>query len=316
MSEAAPAPSALRDAVVTVPAGTWAVGVSGGADSVALLMLLLRHRAGDVAIHVVHLDHETRGQQSADDAIFVEQLCRSHGIPCTVARRSEIEPTMRALPRNSSARYRAMRLELFRRVVREHSLAGVMLAHHADDQAETVLHRLIRGSGYTGLIGMASRTTVAGLIIQRPLLQTRREQLHEYLKQRGIGWREDASNRSGQYLRNRLRRMLTARPPLLAELLALSHASKVLCDWARRRAPVLDDRPYVVTLARLPDILAAESTRRWLLERGVPADALGPGVIDRLLTMARDAASAVRQDFPSNLRIRRRAGRLIAEARR
>src|SRR5205823_4177907 len=100
-------------------------------------LALLRPR-GDLRLHVVHLDHETRGGQSAEDAQFVGDLAREWGLAVTVARRGEIESAMGALPRNRSARHRALRLELFRRVVSEHKLRGVILAHHADDQAETV----------------------------------------------------------------------------------------------------------------------------------------------------------------------------------
>src|SRR5687768_5961056 len=85
-------------AAATVPPGRWAVGVSGGADSVALL-LLLRDRP-DLALHVVHLDHETRGGASADDAGFVEDLAARLRVPCTVARRSEVETDMARLPAN------------------------------------------------------------------------------------------------------------------------------------------------------------------------------------------------------------------------
>src|SRR5438034_1508222 len=134
-----------------VPAGAWAVAVSGGGDSVALLELL-RHR-GDLLLHVVHLDHETRGGESATDALFVGELAARWGLAFTIRRRSEIEPAIAArLPANRSARFRAARLELFRRVIAEHRLAGVILAHHADDQAETVVQRLLRGSGPAGLV--------------------------------------------------------------------------------------------------------------------------------------------------------------------
>jgi tRNA(Ile)-lysidine synthase len=88
--------------------------------------------------------------------------------------------------------------------MRDH-LDGVILAHHADDQAETVLLRLLRGSGYAGLAGMARDSDVGGLRVLRPLLTVRAESLRQYLKSRSLSWREDSSNRSGKYLRNRVR---------------------------------------------------------------------------------------------------------------
>src|SRR5687767_3787007 len=109
----------LVNAVDAVPAGAWAVGVSGGADSVALLTLLherVRQR-GDVSLHVAHLDHQLRGPDSAADARFVEELAARLGLTCTVATRDAVEAGARELPANPSSRYRAARLALFRRVV-------------------------------------------------------------------------------------------------------------------------------------------------------------------------------------------------------
>src|SRR4051794_1089672 len=120
-----------------IPAGRWAVGVSGGAGSGALLFMLYDRASnapGELAASVVHLDHETRGMASAADADFVRELAGRLGLPCTVGRRSEIEPTLGELPPNPSARYRAARLALFRRACAGHGLNGVILAHHADDQ--------------------------------------------------------------------------------------------------------------------------------------------------------------------------------------
>ncbi len=182
---------------VEVPPGRWAVAVSGGADSVALLLLL--HDRRELFLHVVHLDHQTRGQASADDARFVFDLATRLSLSATIARRDEIEPNMSSLPKNPSARYRAVRIELFRRVVDAENLLGVILAHQADDQAETIFLRLLRGSGPAGLAGMSPRRQIGGLTILRPLLETRRSDLREFLAARPQEWREDASNQSDRY---------------------------------------------------------------------------------------------------------------------
>src|SRR5687767_13247587 len=115
--------SALAAAVARVPSGRWAVGVSGGADSVAML-LLLRDRA-DLALHVAHLDHQIRGDASKADAEFVKALAERLGLPCTIARRDQLEIAIPDLPPNPSARYRAARLALFRNVAAAHGLQGV-----------------------------------------------------------------------------------------------------------------------------------------------------------------------------------------------
>ena len=92
---------------------------------------------------------------------------------------------MTSLPKNLSARYRAIRIELFRRVVAHENLLGVILAHQADDQAETIFLRLLRGSGPAGLAGMSPRRQISGLTMLRPLLNVRRSELREFLAARG-----------------------------------------------------------------------------------------------------------------------------------
>jgi tRNA(Ile)-lysidine synthetase-like protein len=294
----------LQLAIDDVPAGAWAVAVSGGADSVALLRLL--HGRGGLSLHVVHLDHQARGEASAADAEFVRGLAGELGVPCTVAIRSEVERTLGTVLPNASARYRAARLELFRRVVDDQKLTGVILAHHADDQAETVLHRLIRGSGPNGLAGMSGRAQVDGILLLRPLLGTRRAQLRDYLGSIGQTWREDASNASDDYLRNRLRKWLAAEPGLHEASLELSNACRATATWVRRAAPRLGESFPVDGLGPLPDVLAHESARQWLAARGVPADELSEGALDRLVAMARDAASPARAHFPGAVLVRRR----------
>jgi tRNA(Ile)-lysidine synthetase-like protein len=300
--------SDLHEAIARVPAGGWAVGVSGGADSIALLALL-RQRA-DLRLHVVHLDHQTRAE-SGEDAAFVATLANRWSLPCTVAARDQIESRIVDLPANPSARYRAARLELFRRVVAEHRLHGVILAHHADDQAETVMLRLLRGGGAAALCGMSETSSIGVLLVLRPLLQTPAEHLRKYLRSFGQPWREDASNLTGLYQRNRVRRILADRDRLRASLCDLSVAARGWRDWVVRHAPRLDEQFAVGQLADLSPPIAREAARAWLLARGAPPDDLPPVAVERLLNMATDASSPPRQQFPGNLLIRRR-GRVIS----
>ena len=296
---------ALRE-IESVPPGRWAVGVSGGADSVALLLLLADRP--DLYLHVVHLDHQTRGAAGAADATFVTELAGRMGVAVTTAQRDQIEPALPRLPANPSARYREVRIALLRRVVSEHSLAGAILAHHADDQAETILLRLLRGSGPAGLCGMTPRRRVDGLIILRPLLDVRRRQLTEFLLQRGQPWREDLSNQSDLYARNRIRKWLAKRAELVEPLLHLGEACRRLEQWICSNAPQLDERFLARSLANRPAILARESARRWLIARGSPPDQLDRAVLQRLTTMAADAATAAVGQFPGGVTVRRRRG--------
>jgi tRNA(Ile)-lysidine synthase len=290
-------------------AGPWAVAVSGGADSVALL-LLLKELPG-VELRVVHLDHQTRGQQSTADAAFVAELAQRLSIPATIRRRDQFEPEMPDLPKNPSARYRAIRFELFRRVVLDRRLMGVILGHHADDQAETILLRLLRGSGPGGLAGMKGKGTVAGITVVRPLLDVRRTELREYLKQRGQAWREDASNQSDRYARNRVRQFLQSRQDLHEPIIFLGNACAQLNRWVCASAPKLEPRFAAVRLAELPAVLGRESARRWLIAQGAVAGELSGDALDRLREMACDAATPSRQLFPGNLVVHRRAGWIL-----
>jgi tRNA(Ile)-lysidine synthase TilS/MesJ len=172
---------------------------------------------------------------------------------------------------------------------------------------------MLRNSAYGGLVGMLPRTTRRGLVILRPLLCTRRQTLRDFLSHNQIRWREDASNQSPKYFRNRLRKLLAAAPSLSDELLALSAACTQLRQWARSAAPELNETINVEKLAKLPKILAAESARKWLMARGMPAREVQKSVIERLLAMADDAATSPRQDFPGKLRIRRRGGIIFGD---
>jgi tRNA(Ile)-lysidine synthase len=294
-----------------VPAGRWAVGVSGGADSVALLLLL--NGLPDLSLHVVHLDHETRAGASTGDARFVRELAQRLNLTCTIDTRSTVEATLADVPSNPSARFRAARLGLFRRVVREHALDGVILAHHADDQAETVLHRLLRSSGASGLSGMSARSRVGGLLILRPLLSARRADLRAVMHALGQPWREDASNASDDYLRNRLRRVLSSRPRLTDALLHLSASCAQVREWSRANVPGVAPTLRVADLLRLPEPLQRELAARWLRHMDVPEGRVERDVVERLLTMARDAATSPRQEFPGAVIVRRSRGTLSAQ---
>lgn len=302
--------SDLTNTINKIPPGSWAVGVSGGADSVALLALL-RQRI-DLQLHVAHLNHQTRGSESDGDAEFVAKLAEAWNLPATIARIDDVKEKIADKPANPSALYRAARLALFANVVRDHRLSGVILAHHADDQAETVLQRMLRGAHAGNFAGMLFQSKVAGLTILRPLLQIRRAELREYLLSIGQSWREDASNESNRYARNRIRKTLKTNDELTADLRAIGQASHRLRNWTRSHAPELDASFDVEEILSLPHALAFESARQWLASRNVPREELTAPIIERLLTMASDAASSPRVHFPGGILVHRRQGRIWA----
>jgi tRNA(Ile)-lysidine synthase len=180
------------------------VAVSGGGDSVALLRLLrdLRDRLG-IVLFVVHFNHRLRGADSEADERFVADLAAEQGLDFRVAR-ADVAAEARAHKWNVEDAGRRLRYRYFRELVTSGEATRIAVAHTLDDQAETVLARLLRGTGLTGLAGIYP---VAGAVV-RPLLEVRREHLREYLRQCGQTWREDASNSDAGRLRARLRHTL------------------------------------------------------------------------------------------------------------
>src|ERR1700741_2236616 len=185
------------------------VAVSGGADSVALLRLLesLRHELG-VTLLVLHLDHMLRGTESDADARFVEELARASGLEYIKAR-EDVRAAATDNGLNLEEAARRLRYGFFERVLADQKATRIAVAHTADDQAETVLGHIMRGTGLTGLAGIYPIVeSPSGGSIVRPLLQIRRHELRDYLQACGQDWREDATNMDQTRLRVRIRAQL------------------------------------------------------------------------------------------------------------
>jgi tRNA(Ile)-lysidine synthase len=180
----------IRHARMVSPGDRVAVAVSGGADSVALLRILagLRQTLG-ITLLTAHFDHQLRGAESDADAEFVAGLAREHGLE-HICEREDVAAAAALHRLNLEDAARRLRYAFFQRIVEQERATRVAVAHTADDQAETLLARLFRGTGPSGLAGIYP---VLGSII-RPLLGIRRQDLREYLRGRGQPWREDLSN--------------------------------------------------------------------------------------------------------------------------
>ncbi|MBI3358184.1 MAG: tRNA lysidine(34) synthetase TilS [Nitrospirae bacterium] len=190
------------------------VAVSGGADSICLLHLFLK--AGFFScLHVAHLNHGFR-EESDQEALFVEKLCQSLSVPCTVAKRNVLE-TCRKMRLSKQEGARFVRYGFLHEVATVQRADYIALGHTADDQVETILISRLRGAGPTGLRGMVqgaqSRDDKEHVII-RPMLSITRNQIIAELKDSQIAFVEDPSNQDMRYLRNRVRHELI---PLLAE---------------------------------------------------------------------------------------------------
>ncbi len=190
------------------------VAVSGGADSVALLRGLHElHDELKLVLHVAHLDHQLRGQAARDDADWVDRLCRSLAIPCTIGR-ADIAGLATQQGRGVEEAARDARHRFLEETAVTFQCRMIVLAHTADDQAETILHHILRGTGMSGLRGIPQeRELDSGIRLVRPLLEVERSVVLDYLSYLGQDFREDESNRDEAYTRNRIRHQLL---PLLA----------------------------------------------------------------------------------------------------
>ena len=179
------------------------VAVSGGPDSVALLSVLAALRPSwDLRLQAVHFDHGLRGAESQEDAKFVQDLCQGLSVECTI-KKLDLRKTMirqQGLSLQEFARQR--RYEALFHLADEVTATKIATGHTADDQAETVLMWMIRGSGTGGLGGIHP---VRSSSVIRPLLPMSREEILDYLASREMGYRIDSSNLTSVYLRNKIR---------------------------------------------------------------------------------------------------------------
>jgi tRNA(Ile)-lysidine synthase len=192
--------------------GEVIVAVSGGADSLCLLDLLNRlcgagKRYPGVSLHAAHLNHKLRGEASDRDAVIVGSIIKSWGLPCTPGA-IDVTALARAERRSLEDAGRSARYRFLREVAHGQPIA---VAHHADDQVESLLLHFLRGSGLTGMVGMLPRQQD----IIRPLLEVRHAQTVAYCQEHDIEPLEDLSNVDPRFLRNRIRHELL---PLLESL--------------------------------------------------------------------------------------------------
>jgi tRNA(Ile)-lysidine synthase len=200
----------IREQRLFASGDTIIVALSGGADSTALLDLLSRLPGLSPRLVAAHLNHCLRGLESDRDEEFVRSLAEQHRIPLE-CRRVDVKEHSRRERLNLEDAGRRARIGFLSELRDSWQATAVALAHHADDQAETVLMRLLRGAGPGGLAGMPYRN---GRKFIRPLLGITRAELAAYLAERGLAWREDASNQDTAFLRNRIRHELM---PLLEQ---------------------------------------------------------------------------------------------------
>ena len=307
-----------------VGSGRVIVAVSGGPDSVALLLALatLRH-AGDLVI--AHLNHQLRGAESDADEEFVRQLqerLASEGIVSSVIQLGRVNTAEAARDQkdNLEAVARRIRYDWLGQVAIESGARWVATGHTADDQAETVLHRLLRGSGLKGLRGIAPRRRLAGNVeLVRPLLSLRRAEVLAYLEALGQPFRIDSSNCDLRFTRNRLRHVLLPLlteqfNPRIAEILGrVARQANVAYEAEERQAQALlaeAERPRAGSMLVFDRKCLCEAPRpivravfRLVWEReGWPTGRLNFDAWDRLARVVRGEIGGV--DTPGAIRVR------------
>jgi tRNA(Ile)-lysidine synthase len=202
----------IRKHELLKPGDRIGAAVSGGSDSVALLRLLFEIRKSlGVVLSVVHVNHKLRGAESDEDQQFVAKLAADHKLSfCEAAVDVAAHATQKRISTEAAAR--ELRYHYFTQLLRNKSLDKVATGHNLDDQAETVLMRLLRGTGMRGLRGIQPRLELEPGEVVRPLLSFRRGELQAYLNALGQPWREDSTNLESKHTRNRVRQKLV---PLL-----------------------------------------------------------------------------------------------------
>jgi tRNA(Ile)-lysidine synthase len=185
------------------------IGVSGGADSVSLLRALhLLRQELNLCLHVAHLNHQLRAEAADEDARWVEGLCLRLSLPVSIGT-ANIARIAADSSRGIEEAARDARYRFLQRVARESGCRAIAVAHTADDQAETILHHIIRGTGLAGLAGIPrERELEPGLGLVRPLLEVTKAEVIEFLTETGQDFREDETNRDEVLTRNYLRRRL------------------------------------------------------------------------------------------------------------
>ena len=332
-------PAVWRDVTVLV-------AVSGGPDSVALLCGLTALRAaGSGQLIAAHFNHGVRGDHAAADEAFVVDLCRRLQIPCELghaawdpaapaadqppAAPDPGQPSPQILRAPSEAMLRSARYRFLRDTARRVGARYVATGHTADDQAETVLQRIVRGTGIAGLAGIRPhRQLLPGVALVRPMLEITRRQVQDYLRALGQDARQDSSNADRRYTRNRIRHELL---PQLAShynanvVGALTRLAALAADVHEVVAGQLDElqarcvrstAPGQVTidcppLAAAPRYLARELLMAVWRQQGWPLQAMGYERWEELADLAASPPiGPSKKTFPGSIAAQRTEGQL------
>lgn len=326
----------------TFSAGTRvAVGVSGGADSVALLQLLLELRDElGIVLSVAHVNHKLRGAASDGDALFVRKLAAAQKLDF-YCERVDVATKARREKANLEDAARRVRTDFFAKLIADGKAERVAVAHTADDQAETVLAHILRGTGLAGLGAIHPETKC----VVRPLLEMRRAELRAYLRAKKQKWREDATNQDTERTRARIRKKLL---PLLerefqagvvehlASLAQFAREDEKFLEWmaAERTAALVQKKGETTRIAiedlRVPvrvedsaetnerkdamsafEALTKRIVRRLIEEKKRGAGQITAQHVGAVLELARRGENGKTAQLPGGVEVRRTRDELI-----
>jgi len=301
------------------PDARYLIGVSGGRDSVALLRWLTN--IGYKKLIVCHFDHQLRGRSSQADARFVKKLAAKYRADFQIG-----SANVRALAKKKrmsiETAAREARYSFFAKVAKRRRCRTIFLAHHADDLVETFLLNLFRGAGTAGLAAMRDASTRRidkfDLVVVRPFLGVWRKEIDIYLREQRLKFREDASNKNLNPLRNRVRHRVI---PYLEKMLGRNIRQNIWRtaviaaeeeNWIENQLP--DSSEVELPVAKLRDTPVALQRRRilkWLRAQSV-AD-VGFDLIERVRSLAERDARIAKVNLPQDRHARRRAGKIFIE---
>jgi tRNA(Ile)-lysidine synthase len=299
----------------------YLIGVSGGRDSAALLHWLIE--SGYQRLIVCHLDHRLRGRASRADAAFVERLAGKHRLSFEYGS-ADVKALASERKESIETAARAARYAFFADVARRRRCRTIFLAHHGDDLVETFLINLFRGAGGSGLSAMREvtkrRIDGVDLTIVRPLLSIWRNEIDAYVRKQSLKFREDASNRSLEPLRNRVRHRVI---PYLEKTFGRNIRQNI---WRTATIAGEEEIFFETLLPKdLTDVaaLAVEPLRKmsvtvqrrmlhqWL--RASNVGGVGFDLIERVRQLLDTAGRIAKTNLPRDRHVRRRAGKIFIE---
>ena len=302
------------------PDEQYLIGVSGGRDSVALLHCLIS--LGYRRLIVCHLNHRLRGRSSDADARFVEKLAAKYQTDFELGS-SDVRALAKKNMMSIETAAREARYSFFAKAAKRDGCRTIFLAHHADDLVETFLFNLMRGAGLTGLTAMrdVSRRDVNGiklLMIVRPLLSVWRKEIDNYVREHGLKFREDATNKNFAPIRNRIRNRII---PYLENMLGRNIRQNIWRtaiiaaeeeNWIESELrDATEANLSVVKLRTLPIALQRRAILKWLRAENISE--IGFDVVERVRSLVDRDARIAKVNLPRDRHARRRAGKIFIE---